>query len=406
MAATSAPPADRPFSPSANLAFLKPSATIAVSQRAKALKAEGRDVIDLGVGEPDFPTPAPIIAAAKAALDAGATKYTATEGILPLREAIAAMVAAEAGGAHAVHASEVVVSTGAKQSLFNACFALFGPGDDVLIPAPSWTSYVEMVALARANVVPVPGDPANGLKVSAAALAAAATPATKGVILNSPSNPTGAIFTRDELAEILTLADERGWWVISDEIYGRIAYEAPATPALAVASSRDRLVVVGGVAKAWAMTGWRIGWTVSSAPLARAMTAFQSHATSNPATVSQHAALAAVRGGADIDAAVTAMVREFRARRDACLAVLAREPGIQVVHPDGAFYLYMRVDGCGLDGDAFARQVLETQGAAVVPGSAFLTPAWIRMSYAAPLEQAVEGVRRIVACWRAHRGTA
>ena len=401
---TASVPAAQPFAPSSNVAFLKESATIAVSARAKALKAQGRDVIDLGVGEPDFATPAPIVAAAKAALDAGATKYTATEGILPLREAIAARATRESAGRLPVAANEVVVSNGAKQSLFNAIFVLFGEGDDVLVPSPAWTSYYEMVALAKANVVPVMGDPANGLKATAAHVAAAATPATKGLQLNSPSNPTGATYTMHELRDQLALADVRGWWVIAVEIYAQIAYEGTATSSLAVAPSRDRLVVVDGVAKAWAMTGWRIGWAIAPRPVAAAMAAFQSHTTSNPAAVSQHAALAAVQGGAAIEHAVSHMVDEFRQRRDACLAVLAQGPSPAVVPPTGAFYLFFEVGGPHGDGDHFARTLLEEHGVAVVPGSAFLAPKWVRMSYAAPEALVVEGVRRLVAHWRALSG--
>jgi aspartate aminotransferase len=399
-----ASPAAPAFTPSSNVAFLKESATIAVSARAKALKAQGRDIIDLGVGEPDFATPAPIITAAKQALDHGATKYTATEGILPLREAIAARATRESAGRHPVAANEVVVSNGAKQSLFNAIYTLFGAGDDVLVPSPAWTSYYEMVALAKANVVPVMGDPAHGLKASAAAVAAAATPATKGLLLNSPSNPTGATYTADELRALLALADARGWWVIADEIYAQIAYEGAATSALAVAPSRDRLVVVDGVAKAWAMTGWRIGWTIAPRAVTAAMAAFQSHTTSNAAAVSQHAALAAVQGGVAIDDAIRHMVHEFRARRDACLAVLQEGPSPAVVPPTGAFYLYLHVGGAHGSGDDFARTLLEERGVAVVPGSAFLTPDWVRLSYASPQAQAVEGVRRLVAHWRGLTG--
>jgi aspartate aminotransferase len=261
-----------------------------------------------------------------------------------------------------------------------------------------------MVALARANVVPVMGDPANGLKATAAHVAAAATPATRGLLLNSPSNPTGATYTLHELRDLLALAEERGWWVIADEIYAQIAYEGTATSALAVAPSRDRLVVVDGVAKAWAMTGWRIGWAIAPRPVAAAMAAFQSHTTSNPAAVSQHAALAAVRGGVAIEQAVRHMVDEFRARRDACLAVLAEGPAPAVVPPTGAFYLFFEVGGAHGDGDHFARTLLEERGVAVVPGSAFLAPGWVRMSYAAPQAQVVEGVRRLVAHWRALTG--
>jgi aspartate aminotransferase len=391
------------FAPSPNVAFLKESATMAVSARAKALKAAGRIVIDLGAGEPDFDTPEFIRRAAQRAIDAGATHYTATEGILPLREAIAAQANADFRGEPAVDPKDVVVSNGSKQSLFNACFVLFGPGDEVLIPTPSWTSYYEMVALARAIAVPVLGDPSNGLKSTAEMLAAAATPRTRGVMLNSPCNPTGAVYDRSELEGILALAEERGWWVISDEIYRRISYTGAPVSTLELASSRDRLVVVDGVAKAYAMTGWRIGWAIPPRAVAAAMGALQSHTTSNAAAVSQHAALAALTDRAAAEAAIAAMVDQFRARRDAVLIELRVEPRLEVVYPEGAFYLYAKVgNGAPVDdaGTAFAQQLLERYDVAVVPGAAFLTPDWVRVSYAAPLEQVVTGVRRLVAAYQ------
>ena len=277
-------------------------------------------------------------------------------------------------------AAEVVISTGSKQSLFNACFTLFGPGDEVLIPTPAWTSYYEMVSLARATPVPVTGDPAHGFKVTAAMLETAATPRTKGLMLNSPSNP-----------------------VLSDEIYLRIAYGKAASSSLDVAPSRERLIVVNGVAKAYAMTGWRIGWTISQANVAAAMTALQSHTTSNAATVSQHAALAALSMRDEADAAVTAMVAQFEKRRDAALAILRTEPRIHVLAPDGAFYLYLRAPGAGKTADAgsaFAARLLEKSGVAIVPGSAFLTPDWVRVSYAAEQAQVEEAMRRLVAAFR------
>ena len=390
------------FTPSANIAQLRESATIAVSQRAKALKAAGRQIIDLGAGEPDFDTPEFIRVAAQRAIDAGATRYTAMEGILPLREAIAAEANESWKGPDRITAAEVVVSTGSKQSLFNACFALFGAGDEVLIPTPSWTSYYEMVALAKATVVPVLGDPADGFKVTAPMLAAHATARTRGLMLNSPSNPTGSVYSPDELRALLTLASERGWWVISDEIYRRIAYGAPAASALDVSPTRDNLVVVNGVAKAYAMTGWRIGWTISPAPLAKAMTALQSHTTSNAAAVSQHAALAALTMRTEADAAIRSMVTQFAKRRNAAIAILKQDSRIEVLRPDGAFYLYIRAPGAGtiIDaGSVFATQLLEKADVAVVPGSAFLTPDWVRVSYAAEQSQVEEAMRRIVAAF-------
>jgi aspartate aminotransferase len=382
-----------PFTPSPNIAQLKESATIAVSARARALKAAGRQVIDLGAGEPDFDTPTFIRRAAQRAIDAGATRYTATEGILPLREAIAAHANAVYRGSDPARPSDIVVSSGSKQSLFNACFVLFGAGDEVLVPTPSWTSYYEMVALAKAVPVPVFGARSRGLKVTAAELADAATSRTRGVMLNSPCNPTGAVYSAEELREILALAADRGWWVISDEIYLHIAYDVPATSVLSLVQDRERLIVINGVAKSYAMTGWRIGWAIAPHAVAAAMTALQSHTTSNPAAVSQHAAVAALTDTEAAQAAITEMVRHFRMRRDAAMAVLD-EAGVQYVRPDGAFYLYINVGG---DSGAFATRLLDSGGIAVVPGSAFLTPEWVRVSYAAPIEHVVEGVRRLVA---------
>lgn len=389
------------FQPSANIARMKESATLAVAAKARALKAAGKAIIDLGAGEPDFDTPLFVREAAVKALAEGATRYTATEGILPLREAVAADANRYVRGLAPVAANEVVVSNGSKQSLYNACVCCFGPGDEVLVPTPSWTSYYEMIELARAISVPVYGDEANSLKVTAAQLAAAATPRTKGLMLNSPSNPTGAVYSREELTAILTLAAERGWWVIADEIYMRIAYDGPAASVLELAPTRENLIVINGVAKAYAMTGWRIGWSIAPVALTKAMTAFQSHTTSNPAAVSQYAALAALARVEEADAAVEHMVQEFHRRRDAVLNALKAFPSVRYVHPAGAFYLYVNVagfEGATDPGAAFAERVLERENVAVVPGGAFLTPDWIRMSYATTESIAVEGVTRIARC--------
>ncbi|MCC6931259.1 MAG: pyridoxal phosphate-dependent aminotransferase [Gemmatimonadaceae bacterium] len=396
------------FSPSPNIALLRESATIAVSQRAKALKAEGRAIVDLGAGEPDFDTPRFIREAAKAAIDAGHTHYTPTEGILALRAAIAELTRSYGPAAADVAPLDVVVSNGSKQSLFNACFCLFGPGDEVLIPTPSWTSYYEMVQLARATPVAVMGDPANDLKVTAEMLAAAATPRTRGLMLNSPCNPTGAVYTTRELRDILALARTRGWWVISDEIYRRISYEGEAPSALHVAEARDHLVVVDGVAKAYAMTGWRVGWTVAPRALSKAMTAFQSHATFHTASISQYGALAALSRLGESASEIAAMVAQYRVRRDAGLAVFAAEPSLPLVRPAGAFYFYFNVaaafPGHAEPGSAFAARLLEDEGVAMVPGAAFQNPEWVRASYAAPQGDVVEGVTRAIRLWKSLRG--
>ncbi|MEP6766273.1 MAG: pyridoxal phosphate-dependent aminotransferase [Gemmatimonadaceae bacterium] len=387
------------FRPSENILRLKESATIAVATKARALKAQGRDIIDMGAGEPDFDTPSFIRQAAAAAVEAGATRYTNTAGIPPLLDAIAADANRMLKkGAQPIAANEVVVSNGAKQALYNACVCLFGPGDEVLVPTPSWTSYYEMLELARCTAVPVFGDASNSLKVTAQQLADASTERTRGVMLNSPSNPTGAVYSMEELSAILKLAHERGWWVISDEIYQRITFDGPAPSVLEFAESRDNLIVINGVAKAYAMTGWRIGWSIAPVAVSKAMTAFQSHATSNAAAVSQHAALAALANPDKTEPAIKHMVAEFHKRRDAVLAVLAEFPSVKFVHPAGAFYLYVDVHGYkGADdpGTTFSESLIEAENVAVVPGGAFLTPGWIRASYAMKQEVAVEGVRRI-----------
>jgi len=388
------------YTPSGNVVDLTESATIAVSARAKSLRAAGRAVIDLGAGEPDFPTPTFIRDAAKHALDAGATRYTLVEGILLLRETIATR-ANEYLEASAITASDVVVSTGSKQSLFNSCFVLFGEGDDVLVPTPAWTSYYQMLTLARARAVIVRGSREHSLKATARDLERASTPQTRGVILNSPTNPTGAVYDLDELREILRLAAARGWWVISDEIYREISYERRAPSLLDAARDdaalRERLIVVDGVAKAYAMTGWRIGWSMAPPAVARAITALQSHTTSNASAVSQHAALCALAARDEAAAAIATMVGEFRRRRDAAVSML-QESAADFIEPRGAFYLFVHVPSRDDDrepGTAFARELLETRDVAVVPGAAFHTPEWIRISYAAPMEDVVEGVRRV-----------
>ena len=390
------------FTPSRNVAELQESATIAVSARAKALRAAGRAVIDLGAGEPDFPTPAFIRESAKRALDAGATRYTLVEGILPLRECIATR-ANERLSASEISSADVVVSTGSKQALFNSCFVLFGPDDDVLVPTPAWTSYYQILTLARARAIEVPGRRENSLKVTADDLARAATPRTRGVMINSPTNPTGAVYSLDELRAILELATSRGWWVISDEIYREISYETPAPSLLDAASGnaalRERLIVVNGVAKAYAMTGWRIGWSIAPTLVARSICALQSHTTSNASTLAQHAALCALSSREQSQSAIATMVAEFRRRRDAAAEML-RAAGVDFIDPRGAFYLFVRVPsrtGDDAPGTSFARELLDTRDVAVVPGAAFRTPEWIRISYAAPTDDVVEGVSRVVA---------
>ena len=384
------------YTPSANVSELRESATIAVSTRAKALRAAGRPVIDLGAGEPDFPTPACVMEAAHRALDAGCTRYTQVEGIAPLREVIAKRATALRGAI--VDPADVVVSTGTKQALFNACFSLFGAGDEVLVPTPGWTSYYQMLALARARPVPVTGSRQRQLKVTPDDLIRAATSRTRGLMLNSPCNPTGAVYSRDEVSEIVSVAAERGWWLVSDEIYRAICYDGPAESLLTVAGDWPRVVVVDGLAKTFAMTGWRIGWSIAPRALSASMVALQSHTTSNATTLSQHAAIAALTMPSG-EQASRAMVSEFKRRRDRAVAEL-KSAGVDVLEPAGAFYLFIRVGEVSSvepdPGTRFAHRLLEEFEVAVVPGAAFGAPEWIRLSYAAPIEDVLEGVRRVV----------
>ena len=393
------------FAPSANIAELRESATIAVSARAKALRAAGRPVIDLGAGEPDFPTPPFVVEAAQKALAAGgsATRYTQVEGILPLRQAVADRSnAIRHPDAAPVEADNVVVTTGTKQALFNACFSLFAAGDEVLVPTPGWTSYYEMLALARAVPVAVRGARERQLKVTPKDLAAAATTRTRGLILNSPCNPSGAVYSHDELAALVACAAEHDWWVVSDEIYRAICYDGDVPSLISIAGDADaqRLVVVDGVAKSFAMTGWRIGWSIAPRALSRSMAALQSHTTSNATSLSQYAALAALSDPAAANHAVAAMVGAFRERRDGALALL-RAANVEVIEPRGAFYLFVRIGDATPDdpepGTTFASCLLDEADVAVVPGAAFHAPEWIRVSYAAPTEHVMEGVRRIIA---------
>ena len=257
-----------------------------------------------------------------------------------------------------------------------------------------------MLALARAVPIAVGGRRAAQLKVTPDDLRAAASSRTRGLILNSPTNPTGAVYDAGELTDILACAEEHGWWVIGDEIYREIAYDGVAPSLLDVASSRDRLVIVDGVAKAYAMTGWRIGWSIAPRTLSRSMAALQSHTTSNATTLSQHAALSALADPSAARAALDRMVAEFKRRRDAALAIL-RTAGADVIEPCGAFYLYVRAGtptaGDPEPGSSFARRLLDEYQVAIVPGAAFHSPEWVRVSYAAPADDVLEGVRRMVA---------
>lgn len=384
-----------------NIAKLQPSATIAVSTLAKKLAAEGRDIINLSAGEPDFDTPSWIADAGRRAIAEGRTRYTASSGLPELRRLAAEYMTA--GTAHEADPARVVVSAGAKQSLFNACFCLFGPGDEVLIGSPYWTSYPEMVALARAEPKPVTGSAEKDFLLTPDDLERAASPATRGLIVSTPSNPTGAVYSADELAAVAAWAKDRGVTLICDEIYREIYFgggdRAPGVLDLSPERA-GHVVAVNGMSKAFAMTGWRVGFSYTTVELAKKMGALQSHVSLNAATPSQVASVAGLDRARPDGGDRAEMLKAFRRRRD-LVARLFDEllPGFAYVKPMGAFYLYFRVDGAFDDKATCASdlcsRLLEEAGVAIVPGEAFGDPRYARMSTASSDEDIEAGVRRM-----------
>jgi aspartate aminotransferase len=377
---------------SENVRQLRPSATLAVSALARTLKAQGRDIIDLSAGEPDFPTPSFIAEAGVAAIRAGHTRYTPAPGLPALRQAVADALGREYGTT--TDAAGVVVSAGAKQALFNALFVLMGPGDRVMIPVPYWTSYPEIVQLARAEPLFVQGPEARGYRVGPEELEAAWDASVRALILNSPSNPSGSVYRRDELEAIARWASDRGVWLISDEIYARLCYLGERAPGLLDLAPEllERAVVINGASKAYAMTGWRIGYSYCEPAIAAEISALQSHMTSNASTPAQHAALAAFTATPEQETELAAMSREFQARRDLVVQRLAeRLPGATCVAPEGAFYLFFRADRWyddqRPDSIALCTALLEEAEVALVPGAAFGDDRYVRLSFAASRDQ-------------------
>ncbi len=386
-----------------SLARVKPSATIAVTNKARELKAAGKDVIGLGAGEPDFDTPQHIKDAAKAAIDAGQTKYTAVDGIPELKQAICEKFARENGLTYTP--SQITVSTGGKQVLYNALMATLNPGDEVLIPAPYWVSYPDMVLLAGGEPVAIETTIDTNFKMTPEQLEAAITPKTKWLIFNSPSNPSGAGYTEAELKALTdVLMKHSHVWVMTDDMYEHIVYPpfVFCSPAQVEPGLYDRTLTCNGVSKAYAMTGWRIGYAGGPEALIKAMAKIQSQSTSNPCSISQYAALAALTGPQDyIDESRVA----FQRRRDLVVAALNQCEGIQCPEPEGAFYVYPSVAGCMgktapsgkvLESDEdFVTELLETEGVAVVHGSAFGAGPCFRASYATSDESLTEACARI-----------
>lgn len=382
--------------PGPNVARLQPSATIAVSSLAKKLVAEGRDIIDLSAGEPDFDTPGWISDAAIQGIREGRTRYTPAPGMPELRRAIARHLSREG---REIDPAMVVVSSGAKQALFNACFCLFGPGDDVLVGSPYWTSYPEIVGLARATAVPVAGSEERDFLLTPDDLERVATPRTKGLIYSSPSNPTGAVYSRDELRAIAEWAKDRGVVLIADEIYRQIYFGEGEAPGLLdiPAATLGPHVLIDGASKSYAMTGWRIGFSVCEPGMASRITALQSHTTSNPATPSQVAALAAYTDEGRTAEDVARMRAAFKRRRDLVTGLFDEHlPELPYIRPEGAFYLFFRVDAVFREGRStageFCSWLLNRAGVALVPGEAFGDDRYVRLSYATSdhlLEEAV-----------------
>ncbi len=389
---------------SARISRIAPSATLAVDATAKALKAAGRDIIGFGAGEPDFPTPEHIVAAAeKACRDPRMHHYTPTGGLPELREAIAEKTLRDSG--FGVEPAQVLVTNGGKQAVYEAFATLLDPGDEVLVPAPYWTTYPESIQLAGGVAVPVAAGPDTGYRVSVETLEAARTPRTKVLLFVSPSNPTGAVYDPDEVTAVGRWAADNGLWVLTDEIYEHLVYGDAVFSSMPVQVPEvaERCVVVNGVAKTYAMTGWRVGWIVGPRDVVTAAANLQSHATSNVANVSQVAALAALSGPLD---AVTQMRAAFDRRRIAMHSVLSGIPGVQCPLPEGAFYCFPSLAGL-LDHEIrgyrsttsadLAAFVLEQVGVAVVPGEAFGAPGCFRMSYALGDADLAEGVERLAA---------
>ncbi len=387
---------------SRRIAAITESATLAVDAKAKALQAAGRPVIGFGAGEPDFPTPDYIVEAAVAACrDPRNHRYTPTPGLPELREAIAAKTARDSG--YRVAPAQVLVTNGGKQALYNAFAALLDPGDEVLLPAPYWTTYPESIRLAGGVPVEVTTGEEGGFLATVEQLEAARTPRTKLLVFVSPSNPTGAVYSPAQVEAIGRWAAEHGLWVVTDEIYEHLVYDDArfaSMPAL-VPELADRCVVVNGVAKTYAMTGWRVGWLLGPIDIVKAAANLQSHATSNVANVSQRAALAAVQG--DLSAVAT-MRDAFDRRRQTIVRMLREIPGVTCAEPKGAFYAYPSVAGVlgrEIRGERpqtsaeLCALVLDQAEVAVVPGEAFGTPGYVRLSYALGDDDLVEGVSRI-----------
>jgi aspartate/methionine/tyrosine aminotransferase len=375
---------------------------LAIDAKARALRAEGVKVVSFGAGEPDFPTPDYIVAAAvEAAAQPASHHYSAVSGLQPLREAVVAKTARDSG--LTVTPAQVLITNGGKQAIANTFLTLLDPGDEVIVPAPYWVTFPEAIALAGGVPVPIGTTVASGFRVTVEQLEEVCTPRTKAILFVSPSNPTGAIYSRAEVEAIGRFAVERGLWVVTDEMYEHFVYggrDAPSMPVV-VPELAERCVVINAVSKAYAMTGWRVGWLIAPPDVTAAATNLQSHTTSNVANVSQAAALAALTGSLDFTATMRAA---FDARRRRMHELLAAIPGVSSLEPEGAFYAFPSFEGV-LGRDIAGRRpqttlelaevLLEEAAVAIVPGEAFGAPGYARLSYALGEDELVEGLTRL-----------
>jgi aspartate aminotransferase len=380
---------------------VQPSATLAAGARAKEMKAEGINVLDFTLGEPDFPTPEHIRAAAVRAMEKGHTRYTPAAGIPELRSAVARWYQKTYDIRYG--SDQVIISSGAKHSLHNALAATVGPGDEVIIPTPYWVSYSDLVTMTGARYVLVPTTMETGFKMTPAQLRAAITPRSRMLMLNSPSNPTGTVYTRAELEALADVVLDTNLAVISDEIYEKLIFGSARATCFATLRPglAERTITISGASKTYAMTGWRIGWSLGPTPVIKAMGNIQSQQTGNPCSISQHAALAALEGD---QTCVETMRQEFAARRDLVCARLQKMPGVRCPVPEGAFYAFFNVAahfGRKLGGRevtnsaSFCQAALEGAHVALVPGVAFGAEGFVRLSYAASREQLEGGLARL-----------
>ena len=379
------------------LAQVAESATMKVAAEAERLRRAGHRVVDFSVGEPDFPTPEHVKAAGKAAIDADFTRYTAVAGVPELREAICARYEADYGVT--VTPAEVLLTVGGKQALFNTALALLDPGDEVITHAPYWPTIPEQVKLVGATPVIVPTDWRDAFAIHAEAMLAAVTPKTKAIIINAPANPTGALADEPTVAAIADAAAKRGIWIVVDLCYEQLIYEdVPHNlPKVLFDRHRDRTVLACSASKAYAMTGWRCGWTIASKALTKAFNTIEGQTTSNITSVTQKAALAAVSGSQE---PVRVMRDEFRRRRDRMHALLTANPGVRCIKPKGAFYLFPNITGLLTEAVPtsadFAQRLLEQEHVVVTPGEAFDAPGYIRLSYATSMPQLEDGAARLL----------